>query len=52
MIRFADDIVVIAESKGDIQQAVDKMNEMLRTLEMKINDVSNVGNKKRRKEKN
>jgi ribosome-interacting GTPase 1 len=37
MIRFADDIVVIAESEGDIQHAVEEMDEMLRTLEMKIN---------------
>ena len=37
MIRFADDIVVIAESEGDIQRAVEEMDEMLRTSEMKIN---------------
>lgn len=37
MIRFADDIVMIAESKGDIQRTIDKINEMLRILEMKIN---------------
>ncbi|KAL4152963.1 hypothetical protein QTP88_000796 [Uroleucon formosanum] len=37
MIRFADDIVVIAESEGDIQRAAEEMDEMLRTSEMKIN---------------
>ncbi|XP_025413749.1 uncharacterized protein LOC112685915 [Sipha flava] len=37
MIRFADDIVVIAESEGDIQRAVEEMDEILRTSEMKIN---------------
>jgi len=37
MIRFADDIVVIAESEGDIQRAVEEKDEMLRTSEMKIN---------------
>jgi len=37
MIRFADNIVVVAESEGDIQRAVDEMDEMLRTSEMKIN---------------
>jgi len=37
MIRFADDIVVIAENEGDIQRAVEEMDEMLRTSEMKIN---------------
>lgn len=32
MIRFADNIVMIAESEGNIQRAVDEMNEiMLRT---------------------
>jgi len=38
MIRFAHDIVVIAESEGDIQRAVEEMDEMLRTSEMKINN--------------
>lgn len=37
MIRFADDIVVIAESEGEIQRAVEEMDEMIRTTEMKIN---------------
>jgi len=37
MIRFADDIVVIAESEGDIQCVVEEMDEMIRTSEMKIN---------------
>ncbi|KAL4132882.1 hypothetical protein QTP88_009959 [Uroleucon formosanum] len=37
MIRFADDILVIAESEGDIQRAAEEMDEMLRTSEMKIN---------------
>jgi len=37
MIRFADDIVVIAESEGDIQRAVEEMDEMIRTSEMNIN---------------
>jgi len=37
MIRFADDFVVIAESEGDIQRAVEEMDKMLRTSEMKIN---------------
>jgi hypothetical protein len=37
MTRFADDIVMIAKSKGNIQRPVDKMTEMLRILEMKIN---------------
>jgi len=31
IIRFADDIVIIAESEGDIQRAVEEMDEMLRT---------------------
>lgn len=38
MIRFVDDIVVIAGSEGNIQRAVDEINKMLRTLEMKINN--------------
>jgi hypothetical protein len=37
MIRFADDIVVIVVSEGDLQCAIEEMNEMLRTSEMKIN---------------
>ncbi|VVC42546.1 Reverse transcriptase domain [Cinara cedri] len=37
MIRFADDIVMIADSEGGIQRAVDKMTEIFRILEMKIN---------------
>ncbi|VVC35524.1 Reverse transcriptase domain [Cinara cedri] len=37
MIQFADDIVVKAESKGDIQRAVEEIDEMLNTSEMKIN---------------
>lgn len=37
MIRFADDIVVKTESEGDIQRAVEEMDEMLKTSEMKIN---------------
>ncbi|KAL4097313.1 hypothetical protein QTP88_022107 [Uroleucon formosanum] len=37
IIRFANDIVVIAESEGDIQRAAEEMDEMLRTSEMKIN---------------
>jgi len=37
MIRFADNIVVVAENEADIQRAVDEMNEMLRTSEMKLN---------------
>jgi len=36
-LRFADAIVVIAESEGDIQRAIEEMDEMLRTSEMKIN---------------
>lgn len=32
-------IGIIAEIKGDIQLAVDKINEMLRTSEIKINSV-------------
>ncbi|KAE9527065.1 hypothetical protein AGLY_013713 [Aphis glycines] len=39
IIRFADDIVVIAESEGDLQRAVEEMDEMLRTSEMKINSI-------------
>jgi len=31
IIRFADDIVVIAESKGDLQRAVEETDEMLRS---------------------
>jgi len=34
MIRFADDIVVIAKSEGNVRRAVE---EMVRTSEMKIN---------------
>jgi len=37
MIRFADDIVVIAKGEGDIQRVVEEMDEMIRTTEMKIN---------------
>lgn len=37
MIRFADNIVMIAVSGGDIQCTIDEINEMLRTSEIKIN---------------
>ena len=37
MIRFADDNVVIAENEVDIQRAVEEINEVLKTSEMKIN---------------
>jgi hypothetical protein len=37
MIRFTDDIVVIAESEVNLQRTVEEMDEMLRTSEMKIN---------------
>jgi len=37
MIRFANGIVVIAEREGDIQCAIEEINEMLTTSEMKIN---------------
>jgi len=37
MIRFADDIMVIAECERDMQRAVEEMDEMIRTSEMKIN---------------
>lgn len=37
MIRFADDIVIMAESEGDIQRPVSKMNKMHRSSKMKIN---------------
>jgi len=38
MIRFTDNIVVIAEGEGDVQFTVDEMTEMLRTSDMKINN--------------
>lgn len=37
MIKFSDDIVMIAESEGNIQRAVDDLTEMFRISEMKIN---------------
>lgn len=37
MIRFTDEIVMITENKGDIQRAVEEINEMLRISEMEIN---------------
>jgi len=37
MIRFSDEIVVIAESEKGIQHAVEEINEVLKTSEMKIN---------------
>lgn len=37
MIRFVDDIVVIAESEENIQRAVEEMYEALKTSDMKIN---------------
>lgn len=37
MIRFADDIIVTAESECGIQRIVDEMDEMLRAVKMKIN---------------
>ncbi|VVC26438.1 Hypothetical protein CINCED_3A024292 [Cinara cedri] len=37
MIRFANEIVVIEESEGNIQCAVGKINEIFRTSEMKMN---------------
>lgn len=35
MLRFADDIIMIAESEGGIEHAKDKTNETLRSSEMK-----------------
>lgn len=34
IIRFSDDTVMIAESKGDIQSALDELNEMLKLSEI------------------
>lgn len=38
MIRFENYIVMISGSKGDIRSAFDKMNEMFRTTEIKVNN--------------
>lgn len=37
MIGFADNIVIITESKKDSQRAINKMAETLKTFKMKIN---------------
>lgn len=37
MTRFIDEIVVLAESEGDILYAPDEMNKIFKTSEMKIN---------------
>lgn len=38
IIRFVDDIVIVSESEGDMQQAINKIEETLRTFKMKINE--------------
>lgn len=40
MIRFADDIVIIAVSEGDIQRAVEEMNESAYNIKMKMNSMN------------
>lgn len=37
MIRFTDDIVAIVESERNIKSAVDELNEILKTMEIKLN---------------